>query len=76
MSMIENEQTKVTAAAFNTVATSCVTVGVLAPLAAALYNFGQSRVSVPALGLGIAIWLGAASIIHYNARVHLRRLKP
>ncbi len=54
----------------------CVTVGVLAPLAAALYSFGQSRVSVPTLGLGIAIWLGVASIIQYNARVHLRRLKP
>ena len=33
--MIHNERTKLTAAAFDTAATSCFTVGVLAPLAAA-----------------------------------------
>jgi hypothetical protein len=35
MTMIHNERTKLTAAAFDTAATSCFTMGVLAPLAAA-----------------------------------------
>lgn len=40
MSLIANEQTKLTAAALNTAATSSFTVGVLAPVAAAFYNVG------------------------------------
>ena len=64
MNTIHNERTKLTAAAFNTVATSCVTVGVLAPLAAVFYSFGQNAVPPRVVALGVAIWLGAATIMH------------
>jgi hypothetical protein len=76
MSMIHNERTKLTANAFNTAATSCFTVGILAPLAAVFYNFGQTAVPVRTVTLGIVTWLAAALIIHYNARLILGRLKP
>ena len=76
MSIIDNERTKITAAAFNTVATSCVTVGVLAPLSVALYNFGQNAVPVPTIALGAAIWLAIGVLMHYNARYVLGRLVP
>lgn len=55
MSMIENDQTKVTPNALNTVATSSVMIGVLAPLAAATYNFGQNQVPMLTLLFGVAI---------------------
>ena len=49
MSLIQNERTKLLALAFNTAATSAFTVGVLAPVATALYDFGISRQSPKAV---------------------------
>jgi hypothetical protein len=74
MSLIENEQTKLLAAALNTGATSCFTVGVLAPMAAAFYSVGQARIPVPTIVLGMVIWVAAASLLHVAARFVLGRL--
>jgi ACR3 family arsenite efflux pump ArsB len=76
MTVIDNERTKLTANAFNTIATSCVTVGVVAPLAAVFYNFGPNAVPVRTVVLGVVIWLVIAIVAHYNARLHLGRLRP
>lgn len=77
MSVVENERTKLTAAALNTGATSSFTVGVLAPVAAAFYNVGGS-VHVP---LGVLIagafgWFAAAAALHLAARHVLGALRP
>ena len=76
MSLIHNERTKLTATALNTVATSCMTVGVLAPMAAAWYNFGAFPVRLPWMASGVLIWLAIALLVHYDARRTLGRLRP
>lgn len=65
MSLTFNEQTKLTAGALNTAATSSFTVGVLAPMAAAFYNVGgATHVPLKALVLGFCLWIGAAIALH------------
>ncbi|GEO83060.1 hypothetical protein ROR02_31910 [Pararhodospirillum oryzae] len=77
MTQIHNEQTKLTAAALNTAATSSFTVGVLAPIAAVFYNVaGDVRVPPLVLVLGAAFWLGAAGGLHLAARYVLKGLRP
>ena len=76
MSLIHNERTKLSAAALNTAATSCFTVGVLAPMAAAFYNIGPGRGSFQSVAFGALIWLSAASFLHYHGRRILGGLKP
>jgi hypothetical protein len=75
MSLVENEQTKLLAGALNTAATSSFAIGVLAPMAAAFYSVGTTRVPVPTVVLGIVIWLSAAVTLHFGARQVLKALK-
>ncbi len=70
MSLVRNEQTKLTATLLNSVAVAAIAVGTIAPIAAAM--LGTTSFSV-AFASG-AIWLIIASIIHYGARMVLRRL--
>jgi hypothetical protein len=74
MGSIHNERTKLTANAFNTAATSCFTVPVPAPLAAALYNIVPGAIPVRLIALGAAMWFSVALILHYNARRQLGAL--
>ena len=76
MSLIHNERTKLLALAFNTAATSAFTVGVLAPAAAAFYDFGTSRQPSKAVILGAFLWIGASVVLHLAARRVLGWLKP
>ena len=76
MSLIHNERTKLLALAFNTAATSAFTVGVLAPVAAAFYDFGASRQPPKAVILGAFLWIGASVVLHLAARRVLGWLKP
>ena len=76
MSLIHNERTKLSANALNTAATSCFTVGVLAPLAAAFYNVGLAVITLRPVAIGAAFWLGIALLLHYQARLMLGSLKP
>ena len=76
MSLVHNERTKLLALAFNSAATSAFTVGVLAPVAAAFYDFGTSRQPPEAVILGAFFWIGASVVLHLAARRVLGWLKP
>ena len=76
MTIVHNEQTKLTAAAFDRASTACVTVGVLAPVAATFYNVGTNPVGLNTLVIGTGIWFGAAVVLHWSARRLLRGLRP
>ena len=61
MSLIHNEQTKLLASALDRTSTACVTVGVLAPIAAWIYDLGPGGIPERlTIGLGALIWLAAA----------------
>ena len=75
MSIVQNERTKLTAAAIDRASTACVTIGVIAPVAAAFYSFGGERVGLRTLIIGTIIWLGTAAVHHLAARHILRGLK-
>ena len=76
MSLIHNERTKLLSLALNTAATSAFTVGVLAPVAAAVYDLGASRQPPRAVILGAFLWIGASVVLHLAARRVLGWLKP
>ena len=76
MSQIHNERVKLLALAFNTAATSSFTVGVLAPVAAAFYDFGPSREAPKTIFLGALLWIGASVVLHLAGRRVLGWLKP
>ena len=78
MGIVFNEQTKLLATALNTSATSCFTVGIATPVAGYIYNVSNLQVTLkpPALMLGIAGWLTAATILHLLARRTLKELTP
>ena len=76
MSLIHNERTKLLALAFNTAATSAFAVGVLAPMAAAFYDFGNLRQPLEAVILGAFLWIGTSVVLHLAARRVLGWLKP
>jgi len=75
MSLIENERTKLLANALDRASTACVTVGVLAPIAAFIYGLSGTRPDVSALIFGGSIWILSAVALHWMARLALRGLK-
>lgn len=76
MSLVQNERTKLLAAALNTAATSSFTVGVLAPIAAVFYNFGgSSEVPLSTIVIGAVGWISAAVALHLAARWVLKGLE-
>lgn len=75
MSLVNNERVKLLANALDRASTACVAVGVIGPAAAFLYGMGAVPVSPVALGLGSAVWLATAVILHYYARRTLGGLK-
>lgn len=75
MSVIHNEQTKYIANAFDRASTSCLTVGVFAPIAAAIYApTGSIGHAYPLVFVGVC-WLFAAGILHLSGKAILRRLR-
>jgi hypothetical protein len=75
MSLIDNERTKLLANALDRASTACVTVGLLAPIAAVLYGASASFAGMWAFALGGGIWLLAAIALHLVARFVLGGLK-
>ena len=71
MSLIENERTKLLANAFDRASTACVTVGILAPIAAVLYGATGTPMAPWALALAWAIWFVCAAALHLMARLIL-----
>lgn len=73
MSLIHNEQTKLTATALNNVAVAFLIAGIVAPLVT------HAQQPVPPSGWAILLslaWLLSGFILHVVARLTLRRLKP
>ncbi|WEJ57588.1 hypothetical protein [Devosia sp. FJ2-5-3] len=75
MSLIENERTKLLANALDRTSTACLTVGVLAPLAAVIYGASGTALATWAFVLGGVIWLLVAIALHMIARWVLGGLK-
>lgn len=74
MSLIHNERTKLLANALDRASTACLTVGVFAPIAAALYSI-NSAVSVTLFLIGAVVWIFSAVVLHISARHVLRNLR-
>ncbi|HKG83403.1 MAG TPA: hypothetical protein VKB16_09665 [Beijerinckiaceae bacterium] len=76
MSLIHNERIKLTANWLDRAGTAALTVGVLAPLATALYGLSPLALPRSTLFLGIASWFVAGVGLHLAGRWLLKRLKP
>jgi hypothetical protein len=74
MSTINNERTKYTANAFDRASTSYLTVGVFAPIAAALYTSASAQVRLLPFMVAVLSWLFTAVILHLSGKYVLRRL--
>jgi hypothetical protein len=74
MSLIQNEQTKLTATALNNVAVAFVVAGFVAPV----IGFARTLEFRPGVESAIfsAVWLLTGSVLHVAARRILRRLQP
>lgn len=73
--LVWNERIKLLANLLNTCAGSCITLWLLAPLAAYVYTGPQSAVSMWALVAGAPVGVASASVLHLAARRVLRRLR-
>jgi cobalamin synthase len=68
MSLVENERIKLLANAFDRASTACFTVGVLAPLAAAVYTTGVTEPDVLVFVAAAIVWLLVGAALHLLAR--------
>lgn len=68
MSLIANERTKLLANALDRASTACVTVGILAPIAAVIYGLPGNSPPVWLFILATIFWLFAAVVLHMAAR--------
>jgi len=75
MFLVHNEQTKLTAAWFNTLATALVAAGTFAPLAALFYGFSQATADQRSLVVSAAICLAGGLALHLGGRAMLWRLR-
>ena len=76
MSVIGNERTKLLANSLDRASTSCLTIGIIGPLVAVIYDWGGAAGAVPTINLlvGTLFWLGAAIALHLIARAILGKL--
>ncbi|PYE89580.1 hypothetical protein C7477_10388 [Phyllobacterium leguminum] len=74
MSLIHNEQTKYIANTFDRASTSCITVGVFAPIAAALYAPTNMAANLLPFVISAVCWLFTAGVLHLSGKRVLRRL--
>jgi hypothetical protein len=77
MTLVANERTKLLANALDRASTACLTVGVLAPVAAATYQMGGAvlGVDLTLAVVGGVSWLIGAAMLHLFAQRALGRLK-
>jgi len=76
MSLVRNEQTKLTANLLNTVAAAVIAAGAVTPIVAYYYGFGGTRQDFIGLLVGTIIWFSTGLALHFAGRRLLRRLKP
>ncbi len=77
MSLIQNERIKLAANALDRASTACLSIGVLGPSVALVYNFGATTAQFNATLVGVAsvFWLGVAVGLHAIARFMLKDLQ-
>ena len=76
MSLVGNEQTKLTATTVNSVAIASIAAGFITPLVAATFDIpGALARGGFVTTLAAVAWLTAGTILHLIARTFLRRLK-
>ena len=75
MTLIDNERTKLIANALDRASTACLTVGVLAPVAAIIYGASGTAMTSWTFVLGASCWLLACVVLHLLARLLLGGLK-
>lgn len=75
MSLVANERTKLRANWLDRAGTGAITVGVLAPLASALFGLSPAALPRSTLLLGIAIWFAAGVGLHMAGWFVLRKLQ-
>ncbi len=74
MHTVHNARVQLVATLLNTAAGSSFTVGVAAPIAAAIfYNPGGLRISL--LVIGVAVWIIIAILLHLGAQLIIGRLR-
>lgn len=73
--LIHNERTKLLANALDRASTACLSVGVLAPIAAAIYTVAGTVPATLTFVIGAVCWILAAMVLHISARYVLRRLQ-
>ena len=73
MSLIHNEQTKLTATYLNGVAIALFAVGAIAPVVSVLNGAAGSGIGVALMAL---ICITVSAVLHFLARIFLRRLRP
>lgn len=73
--LVHNERTKLRANLLNTAAGSCLSLGVLSPLAASFFNLTANRIPTHIVILGVAFWLGMAYFRHQRAQAVLGGLR-
>jgi hypothetical protein len=77
MSLIQNERIKLAANALDGASTACLSIGVLGPTVALLYNFGATTAQFNAIlvCVGSVFWLVMAGGLHATDRYILRGLR-
>ena len=75
MSLIENERTKLLAGALDRASTACITVGLLAPVAAVLYGATGALLAPVGFAVISSAWFLMAVVLHLTARRILGGLK-
>lgn len=75
MSLIYNEQTKLTAGTVDRISTACFAIGVVAPITAAAFGVPGYAPGLAVVGFSLG-WLFVGTCLHLVARGFLRRLKP
>ncbi|WP_262267270.1 MULTISPECIES: hypothetical protein [Microvirga] len=75
---VENERIKYLVNALDRASTTCLTVGVAGPIAAAVYNLNgfAELMETKKLTIGLLGWLSVAILLHLLGRYVLRWLKP
>jgi hypothetical protein len=75
VTLVHNEQTKLTATWFNTLATALVAAGTFVPIAALFYGFSTTTADRATLAIAAALCFAGGIALHLSGRMVLRRLR-
>ncbi|MCP1239862.1 hypothetical protein NKW44_09160 [Acetobacter lovaniensis] len=73
--LVHNERVKARAALLNSAAGSCLTLGLLAPIAAAFFSHNMDTLPVKNIESGFVVWSVVAFMLHKQAIKVLGGLK-